>query len=191
MSETVELYRQRVARLHRELGIPVDYAARCGLSLQHECSDLVATEPDAFGRQPQLERGAFAAWCRLREAAAEAGIDLLIVSAYRSVDYQHGLIHRKLQRGLSIESILEVNAAPGYSEHHSGRALDIGSQEAEHLSEAFETTAAFAWLSARAADFGFRLSFPRGNPFGVLYEPWHWYWWGEGNSDDSNTTTAP
>ncbi|NND57300.1 MAG: D-alanyl-D-alanine carboxypeptidase family protein, partial [Xanthomonadales bacterium] len=37
---------------------------------------------------------------------------------------------------------------------------------------------AFAWLTAHAKQFGFRMSFPRGNPHGVAYEPWHWAWRG-------------
>jgi D-alanyl-D-alanine carboxypeptidase len=38
----------------------------------------------------------------------------------------------------------------------------------------FEQTAAFAWLTAHAHEFGFRLSYPRGNEWGFQYEPWHW-----------------
>ena len=40
--------------------------------------------------------------------------------------------------------------------------------------ESFETTPAFAWLSQHAARHGFSLSYPRGNPHGIVYEPWHW-----------------
>ena len=40
--------------------------------------------------------------------------------------------------------------------------------------ESFEATPAFAWLQARAGDFGFAMSYPRGNPHGIVYEPWHW-----------------
>ena len=42
------------------------------------------------------------------------------------------------------------------------------------LDEAFESTAAYAWLAKHARRFGFSLSYPRGNPEGFLYEPWHW-----------------
>ncbi|RTL24879.1 MAG: hypothetical protein EKK49_20850, partial [Rhodocyclaceae bacterium] len=34
--------------------------------------------------------------------------------------------------------------------------------------------AAFVWLNAHAAGHGYTLSFPRNNPEGYLYEPWHW-----------------
>ena len=44
------------------------------------------------------------------------------------------------------------------------------------LEEDFENTGAFDWLSRRASQFGFHLSYPRDNPHGVIYEPWHWAW---------------
>ena len=51
---------------------------------------------------------------------------LLTPSAFRSVDYQAALLRARLARGESIEQVLRINAAPGCSEHHSGRAVDIG-----------------------------------------------------------------
>ena len=47
------------------------------------------------------------------------------------------------------------------------------------LEEEFERSDAFAWLTRRAGEFGFRMSYPRDNPHGVAYEPWHWAWWGD------------
>ncbi|MEW8432737.1 MAG: M15 family metallopeptidase [Candidatus Thiodiazotropha sp.] len=73
-----------------------------------------------------------------------------------------------------IADILEVLAPPGCSEHHTGRAVDIGSGEVGPLEAEFELTPAFTWLHDHAHQFGFNLSFPQGNEFGYLYEPWHW-----------------
>ena len=67
-----------------------------------------------------------------------------------------------------------VNAAPGFSEHHSGLALDIGTQDEPPAEESFERTAAFAWLRDHAGEHGFVMSYPRDNPHGIVYEPWHW-----------------
>jgi len=164
--------------IHQQLGIPSDYGVRCGMPLQEECGDLVSVGADAFGRPAQLEAATAAAWNQLQQAAALAGHTLQLVSAFRSIDYQRQLFQRKLERGLAIADILKVNAAPGYSEHHSGRALDLGCDGYAHLEEEFERSPAFAWLTAHAREFGFRLSFPRDNPYGVLYEPWHWYFEG-------------
>jgi len=169
----------RVSNILRQLGIPDSHVARCGLPLQQECAELVDTEPDVFGRQPQLAPAAFIAWSLMKAAAGDAGVELQIVSAFRSIDYQRDLFLRKLARGDSLEAILRVNAVPGFSEHHSGCALDIGTPGWPHLEESFEQSPAFAWLQANAGGFGFHLSFPRDNAAGVVYEPWHWCYRGE------------
>lgn len=168
--------------IFQTLGIPDTYARTCGMPLQHECASLVDTELDVFGRQPRLDARAFAAWTAMKSAAARDGIELQLISAFRSVTYQRDLILRKLARGESIAAILAVNAAPGYSEHHTGRALDIGTPGYAHLEIEFENSPAFAWLQSHAANFGFRLSFPRDNAYGVQYEPWHWCYHAETSS---------
>jgi D-alanyl-D-alanine carboxypeptidase len=114
------------------------------------------------------------AWRSMQAAAMRDGVVLEAISGYRSHDYQLGIFERKLARGLSVEEILTVNAAPGYSEHHSGRALDIGTLDEPPAEESFENTAAFAWLRGNAGGYGFVMSYPRGNPHGIVYEPWHW-----------------
>lgn len=128
------------------------------------------------GRDKLLAPAAAAAWQALRAAAAADGVELLLVSAFRSVEFQAALIRAKRDRGQPLEQILRVNAPPGYSEHHSGRAVDIGMRGIAALDEHFESTPAFAWLSAEASRFGFVLSYPRGNAQGYGYEPWHWCW---------------
>lgn len=110
----------------------------------------------------------------MKQSAAKAGITIHLISAFRDLDYQYQLIRKKLLQGQSIEEILRVNAAPGYSEHHTGRAIDIGTLECDALVEAFENTPAFRWLQDHANRFGFVLSYPRGNGAGIAYEPWHW-----------------
>jgi D-alanyl-D-alanine carboxypeptidase len=135
--------------------------------------------PDIYQREQRLLAPAASAWQAMVAAARHDGIELQLVSAYRSVDYQEGIVRKKLEKGQAIGEILLVSAAPGYSEHHSGRAVDITTPGFPVLEEVFEDSAAFTWLSEHAAEYGFRLSYPRGNPHGVAYEPWHWAWWGD------------
>lgn len=175
----MDAYRERIAAIHRRLGIPADYAGRTGLALQREPAELVEVAPGRTPRRHWLDPVAAARWAQLEVAAERDGILLTLVSAYRSVDYQGGMIERKLARGEALADILRVNAAPGYSEHHSGRAVDLGVAGCAPLTEAFERTEAFAWLRANAARWGFRLSYPRDNPHGIVYEPWHWACWPE------------
>ena len=171
--------RTRLRALHRALGIPADYAKRRHLPWQREARQLVSIGPAADdGKRLRLAPRAAAAWRRMRAAAAEAGIELLPLSAFRSVTRQAKLIRRKLAAGQSIDVILQHVAAPGCSEHHTGRALDLGSRDHVGLEEDFARTPAFRWLARHAAKFGFRLSYPRHNPSGIVYEPWHWFWHG-------------
>ncbi|WP_240954242.1 M15 family metallopeptidase [Solimonas marina] len=128
------------------------------------------------GRDKMLVPAAATAWLAMREAAAIDGVELLLISAFRGVEFQAMLIRNKLQRGMTIDDALKINAAPGFSEHHTGRAVDVGTPGVAALDEGFETTAAFAWLSEAAQSFGFYLSYPRGNAEGYWYEPWHWCW---------------
>lgn len=169
----------RVPRL-APLPIPADYAARTGLPRQPEPGLLIDAGRDAFGRRAWLQVAAARAWQRLRDAATRDQVTLQLVSAFRHTAYQTRLVQRKMARGLSLEEILTVNAAPGYSEHHSGRAIDLTTPGCAPAEVEFEATPAYHWLQRNAARYGFRLSYPRGNPHGVSYEPWHWYHAGDG-----------
>ena len=157
-----------------DLGIPSDYGKRRGLPLHLEATDLVSIGTSPEGREIQLERGAAGAWQRMALAASTQGVVLAPYSGFRSIARQAEIIRRKLSAGEIIDAILSVVAAPGYSEHHTGRAVDIGAPGAEPLTEDFAQTPAFRWLQENAGAFGFRMSFPRGNPHGIAYEPWHW-----------------
>jgi zinc D-Ala-D-Ala carboxypeptidase len=170
-------YADRICTLHRELGIPPDYATTRGLALQVEATLLVAAGHTTDGRELRLTPEAWAAWQQLRTVAASEGVSLLLLSGYRGVDRQVEIIRRRLAAGQRIGDILRVNAAPGYSEHHTGRAVDIGTPDTPPLEEGFAETAAFRWLESHAYRFGFLLSYPRGNAQGIAYEPWHWCWW--------------
>jgi D-alanyl-D-alanine carboxypeptidase len=157
------------------LGLDADgYAARTGLALVAEPAWLALAGFDRYRRALWLLPAAALAWQRMQSAALADGVMLDAISGYRSHDYQLGIFERKLARGLSVDEILTVNAAPGFSEHHGGRALDIGTADEPPAEASFEGTAAFRWLAGNAAAFGFSLSYPRGNPHGITYEPWHW-----------------
>lgn len=169
-----DLYPPHLIALLDELGIPLPRLQERGLLPCSEAASLVLAEVSATGREFFLTPAAAAAWQALREAAAGDGIALYLVSAFRSVDYQAGIIRRKQERGLSLDDILAVSAAPGFSEHHSGAAIDIGTPGRADLEEEFENSAAFRWLLLNAGRFGFMLSYPRDNVFGYAYEPWHW-----------------
>jgi D-alanyl-D-alanine carboxypeptidase len=156
------------------LQISLDLIAARSLVLQPEAQELVVAELAENGKENLLVPAAATAWRELSCAARSDGIAIKIVSAFRSVDRQAEIVRGKLARGLSLEKILCVSAPPGYSEHHSGRAVDVTTDGVPALELEFEQTPAFRWLSDNARHFGFFLSFPRHNPYGYAYEPWHW-----------------
>ena len=167
-------YEGEIDQLHQALGIAADFRRQCPLPLQVVPDRLVSAGVDCFGRPQQLTEEAFQAWTAMKRHAAGEEVEMFLVSAWRSPRYQHDLIAAKLARGQSLEQILAVNAAPGYSEHHTGRALDIGAPDCEVLTEEFENTSTFQWLESNAQKFGFSMSYPRDNSWDIAYEPWHW-----------------
>lgn len=171
---TSDNFQHKLSALHRALGIAADYTTSCKLPLCVEPDELVDTELDYYNRRQRLTPAAFESWSAMRAAAHSDDISLFLISAYRSLQYQHDLIAGKLAEGRSIEQILAVNAAPGFSEHHTGRAVDVGTEGCDALQLEFENTEAFRWLSENAQAYGFHMTYPRHNPYGIDFEPWHW-----------------
>ncbi len=144
--------------------------------------DLEAVTADGRVR---LRTAAARKFIEMVEAARLEGVVLSALSGYRTVAEQEYLFFGvKAERSQAATKRAEVSAPPGFSEHHTGYAIDIGDGNvpATNLSPDFEHTPAFKWLAANAARFNFELSFPRGNPQGIQYEPWHWRFVGDMDS---------
>jgi D-alanyl-D-alanine carboxypeptidase len=157
-----------------KLAIPASMVRKRRLPLWAEPERLVVVEIGKRGRKHRLTPEAARAWKRMKAAAASESIGLQIVSAFRSFARQVAIIRRKIDEGQAIDEILRFSAPPGYSEHHTGRAIDIGTAGCDELEEVFEDSDAFAWLAKNASSYDYFLSFPRGNRYGYNYEPWHW-----------------
>jgi D-alanyl-D-alanine carboxypeptidase len=157
-----------------DLRIPRDYGRNPHRPQFTEAAALEDVEPNVVGTMQRLAPETAAAWRNMKRSAADDDVALLLVSGFRSIRHQAEIIRRKLAAGQSIEEILAVNAAPGFSEHHTGRAVDIATPGTRPLTAEFESSAAFSWLEANAASFGFHMPYARGNRFGFVYEPWHW-----------------
>jgi D-alanyl-D-alanine carboxypeptidase len=163
-----------MSELFADLGIPSDYGRHPRRPRYAEATELTDVEPNVIGTMQRLVPDTATAWRKMKASAAGDGVQLLLVSGFRSIRHQADLIRRKLAAGQPIAAILAVNAAPGFSEHHTGRAIDIATPGTRPLTVDFESSAAFTWLQANAAAFGFRMPYGRGNRFGFDYEPWHW-----------------
>ncbi|MEM9302379.1 MAG: D-alanyl-D-alanine carboxypeptidase family protein [Pseudomonadota bacterium] len=167
-------YRQRAHMVVLELGAPGDYGSVLGLPLYAECVPLRSIGADAYGRTQYLAAAAAAAWHAMQDAAAADDVTLQVVSAFRGFDRQLAIVQRKREAGQTLAKITAVSALPGYSEHHTGAALDLTTPGAAVLEADFADTDAYAWLTAHAAGHGFRESYSAGNVHGLAHEPWHW-----------------
>ena len=113
---------------------------------------------------------------KMREKAKMDGIYLVFLSGYRSINLQNDIFYSlKSIRNQEAAERARVSAPPGYSEHSTGFAIDIGdaTQRETDFETEFENTDAFKWLIKNAAKFHFKLSFTKDNKY-IDYEPWHW-----------------
>ena len=112
----------------------------------------------------------------MKEEARKDGVYLVFLSGYRSINLQNDIFYSlKSIRNQDAVERARVSAPPGYSEHSTGFAIDIGDatrRETDFETE-FENTNAFKWLVKNAAKFHFKLSFNKNNKY-IDYEPWHW-----------------
>lgn len=151
-----------------EFGITHYYYDDC------EEKSLVKTEDGILVR-----RECFEGFERMRADGLKSGIDLNIISGFRSSKYQIEVFSRKFEDINNVsdeqfEARLKYSAPAGFSEHHTGLAVDINS-----LEEDFEETKEFEWLNNNAVKYGFEMSFPKNNIQGLGYEPWHWRYIGK------------
>ncbi len=167
-------YSDALRQCWADLGIPISMITARGLPTYAEAATLTIAETDDDGREHRLVPAAANAWSAMKAAAAAADVAIHIVSGHRSVARQIEIIEYKLAAGQTHEQIFAVSAPPGCSEHHTGRAVDVGTLDSPALEIEFESTPAFGWLSQNADRFGFVLTYPPDNPWGYAYEPWHW-----------------
>jgi len=127
-------------------------------------------------RFERLKPQAALALFKMMDAARQDGVWIVPVSGFRDQERQAMLFRRQLEQMGTPTAAAKTVAPPGYSEHHTGYAVDLadGLARAQDINPRFETTAAFQWLQHHAQEYGFELSFPADNPQGVAYEPWHW-----------------
>lgn len=115
-------------------------------------------------------------------AAKQQGFDLVAFSGYRSFEYQTTLYENYVKRDGQAAAD-RYSARPGYSEHQTGLAFDIGERGKEDLwlTEEFGETPAGQWLFAHAQEFGFILRFPQNKEdiTGYMYESWHYRYVGK------------
>ena len=122
----------------------------------------------------KMDETAAAALESLFTAARKDGVTLLAVSGYRDYYYQQRLYNNKVSAAGRKEADKYV-AQPGASEHQTGLAMDVLSNEYTSLDAGFDKTQAYKWLESNCYKYGFIIRYPKGkeNITGYNYEPWH------------------
>ncbi|MFW0871355.1 MAG: D-alanyl-D-alanine carboxypeptidase family protein [Patescibacteria group bacterium] len=117
----------------------------------------------------------------LMDEAEDDGMELRIISAYRSFDYQGALKNQYLT--IYGSGANQFSADQGYSEHQLGTTIDFTTPKIGSAISRFDETDEFKWLQDNAHRFGFVLSYPPNNSY-YQYEPWHWRFVGKDLADD-------
>ena len=133
--------------------------------------NLIEIEPNIL-----IHKGMHESLLKMKEDAEKEGVYLVFLSGYRSIKLQKQIFYSlKSIRNQVARERARVSAPPGYSEHSTGFAIDIGDsfERGTDFEKSFENTNAFKWLERNAAKYHFRLSFDK-NQTSVDYEPWHW-----------------
>jgi len=102
------------------------------------------------------------------EDMKDDGIDIRIVSAYRSFEYQKDLKKRNISY-YGQKYADQLVADQGLSEHQLGTTVDFSTPEGSFIKE---DSKAYEWLQKRADRYGFILSYPKDNAY-YNFEPWH------------------
>ena len=147
------------------------------LSSDYVPEELVLSEIDfvSYIETRYLAKSTAEAAKAMFEAAKEDGITLLGASGYRSYEVQESLYNSRVVNE-GQEEADRYTAKPGQSEHQTGLALDILSEDYQDMNDNFDSTEAYAWLKENCYKYGFILRYPQGKEdiTGFLYEPWHY-----------------
>ena len=147
--------------------LPVDYVPSTLTEIyMRSTSDVVIVDEETGNKAKEM-----------LQAASEAGIDIYVVTAYRSYEDQQKYYTSRMELlGNSEEAKKQIQAA-GCSEHQTGLALDFTDDPANAQSTIeFANTEAGKWLYEHAHEYGFILRYPKDKESitGYTYEPWHY-----------------
>ena len=138
------------------------------------------TVQNSLGEKVQIEHKTYEQYKKLREALLEAGVQIELDSVYRSVEEQQQIWDEwSADPELGVDYCKQYLAVPGYSEHHTGLAVDIfvikDGKEIRDNDEMIADAEDFAKVHTLLPKFGFILRYPldKDDITGYAYEPWH------------------
>lgn len=125
-----------------------------------------------------INKEAYNEYKKMQDDMAKEGLTIRIISAYRTYQYQENLYNNYLKK--EAKNIVDTySARPGYSEHHTGLAIDVDNKKLDF--NKFYLTKEFLWMQDNAYKYGFILRYPKDkeNITGYFYEPWHYRYVGK------------
>lgn len=166
-------------------------------------TSLTADQLGTLDEEFQVDKRIVTSYKELAAAAEKAGYSLALISAYRSIEdqqanFDHQVNYIMTARGISKEEAVaatkESISEPGYSEHHTGLAVDVvdqawlNSNPPSVLESSFGETDAGKWLAANCQEYGFVIRYPAGKEdlTKISYEPWHLRYVGKANATYMN-----
>ena len=147
------------------------------LKKDYEPENLVAIS-STYGTG-YIKKEVLEAFKEMYNDAVKVGLYPYIQSPYRSYSRQSTLYNNYVSRdGKTLADT--YSARPGYSEHQTGLAMDLGTKQ-NHSISAFENSKEFTWVKENAYKYGFILRYPKGKEYitGYMYEPWHYRYVGK------------
>lgn len=135
--------------------------------------DNLVSIDSKYGRG-EIKEEAYQAFLELYEEASKEDLHPYISSPYRSYNRQNQLYTNYSNKD-GINKADTYSARPGYSEHQTGLAMDLGTSNNTNIND-FENSKEFEWMQKSAHKYGFILRYPKGKEYitGYMYEPWHY-----------------
>lgn len=162
-------YNIKIDNVLNELKINKDYKNKNKIYKLDQNSELISIGKSVYKENILLEKNAANSFFKMRDDAKKNNIDLTFVSGYRTFDKQKKIFLDRLKKN-SFDVVIKTVKVPGFSQHHTGRAIDFISNLKN-----FEYSKQFKWLKQNANKYGFYLSYGKNNK-NMYYEPWHWFY---------------
>lgn len=154
------------------------------LPADYESKVKLITVENSFGKKFQIEKTTYKHFLNLRKSLLKEGIQIELDSVYRSVARQEEIV-REFTETYGADYVKKYVAVPGFSEHHTGLAVDIclvvDGKIIDDNDEMIAQKEIFSRIHSKLADNGFILRYPPGkeNITGYAYEPWHFRYVGK------------
>ena len=143
-----------------------------GLKSDFKPNNLVVIEKQ-YGYNNKLDKTAYDSFKKMANDMKKDNLNIFIVSAYRSYDYQNKIYNNYVKLDGKNEAD-RYSARPGFSEHQTGLAIDVRAGVGNYT--LFEKSDEYEWMLNNSYKYGFILRYPNNKEkqTGYKFESWHY-----------------